>query len=237
MKKFVIFSFLFLTVLNFCFSEFNISFKPAIGFLTQFNNQNIISAGAGLQIGADFNINNFIFNLSGEANISSGYPYGLEYHIGGFTEFNINNIGLGIGFFYYGNAFPMIKGEGYGSDYYNLQSLRFHIVLSNNIYKLMPYINMYFDFNKKHINNNIKIDSHQFGFGVIFSIALLKKKNNSLEIQYETIIENVFLEKIEYIEITPPQLYDANGWYLKYDIDTGTPFWIHNPDLTQVIWR
>jgi len=241
MKKILIINLLFFVVLNFCYSEF-ITFKPVIGLTTQFNNQNIISTGADLQLGVNFNINNFNINVSGEASIMSGYPYGMEYHLGGFTEFNIFNIGFGIGYFFYGNLFPMISGEGYGSDFYNLHSLRFHIALSHNYFKLMPFVNMYFDINNKHINNNIKIENNQLGFGVIIGITLFKKKNEIIQntvIQYETVIETIHTESIQYefIEIEPPQLYDMNGWFLKYDIETGNPFWIHNPDLTKVLWR
>jgi len=220
------------------YSELNIQFKPVINALLQFNNPNYISAGTAIQLGVDFNINNYTINLSGEIDITTGYPYGFEYHIGSILEFNSHNIGIGIGYLFYGNLFPMIKGTGYGSDFFNLHCLRFHISLTNNNIRLTPYISLYFDSNNRHINNNIKIDKPEFGFGFMVGFLIKNKK-----IQKNTEYQVIEIPVDNYIEIEKPvyierqQLYDSNGWFLQYDVDTGIANWIHNPDLTKVLVR
>ena len=251
MKKIIII--LLLTVSNNVFSDTSINFKPAIGIINQFNNQNIISTGLNLQIGVQFSFDKFNLSLIGDTSITTGYPYGFEYHIGNYFEFDINNIGMGFGYYIFGNAFPMIKGEGYGSDFYNLHCIRLYTVMINpqlNYFdmKLTPYINMYFDTKEKH-NDLFKIDEHKFGFGIIIGLTLKNKKNiekikiteKIIEIEVEHTVEievekpvYIEVEKETLIEIEPPQLYDVNGWFLHYNIDTGTALWIHNPDLTKV---
>ena len=211
MKKLLFIFILMLTLLNLAYStDTTIEFKPVIGIVNQFNNQNIISSGFNIQFGAQFNFDTFSLGLFADTSITTGYPYGLEYHIGGSLEFGIQNIYFGLGYYLFGNAFPMIKGTGFGSDYYNLHSLRLHTVLANtqlsnfNL-RLMPYISMYFDPFEKHTTNLIKIDEHKFGFGIIISLSLEKKQNNNIpvitypEINYQEIIEIELQKETEVI--------------------------------------
>jgi len=181
MKKIIII--LLLTISINSFADSSIEFKQVIGFVNQFNNQNYVSTGLNIQTGVQFKFDVFCIGLFGEICLTTGYPYGFEYHVGNYFEIGINNIYLGVGYFLFGNVFPMIKGIGYGSDFYNLHCLRLHSAIINNYnFKLMPYINMYFDINEKHTNNLIKIDEHKFGYGIILNLIIPDKRkvNNNL---------------------------------------------------------
>ena len=125
--------------------------------------QNFISYGIAGQIGYEFNSTNI--GIYGEAGIFSGWPYKLEFTIGAFSQIKLNNFPrFGIGFFSYINALPQMNDSGYGSDFYSLSFVRFHLNFEYKKLIIMPYINLYSD-SKNSIPGYLTV-----GFGTLVGI-------------------------------------------------------------------